>query len=119
MMAESSTMKQSVPARRKLSAGLGFAYATLGLRAGEARVDAIREAARISAQTIQEVTKEEEDRLVTLADVATSAYRLLDPRKRLKRIERIQLSIISERALELPQGARQPLFGLRPRKSAS
>jgi len=117
-MTQPSTAKQTLPSRRRLSSGLGFAYATLGLRAGEARVDAIREAARVSANGIQELTQESEERLVTLADVATSAYRLLDPRKRIRRIERIQLSIISEQALELPQGSRRRLFNGAPRSSA-
>lgn len=96
--------------KRRLSVGLGYAYATLGLRAGEARVDAIRQAARKSASEIQVITQGQSDQIESLADVAVSAYLLLDPRKRVRRIERIQLSIPSERALELPQNARRKLL---------
>lgn len=103
----------------RLSSGLGFAYATLGLRAGEARVDAIREAAKVSANSIQELSHEDERSIVTLADVATSTYRLLDPRKRVRKIERIQLSILSERALEMPQRARRPLVDCQQCNSAT
>ena len=118
-MSPKSLVQNPSPPGRRLSSGLGFAYATLGLRAGEARVDAIREAAAVSASTVQDFPSVLDDRVVTLADVATSAYRLLDPRKRVRRIERIQLSIISERAMELQQRSRRPLLELRHCQSAT
>jgi hypothetical protein len=42
-----------------------------------------------------------------LSDVAISTYRLLDPRQRTHRIERIQLCIVSERSRELVQDSRR------------
>ncbi|MBX3422926.1 MAG: hypothetical protein KF752_15335 [Pirellulaceae bacterium] len=96
--------------KRSLSNGLGSAYATLGLRVSEARVDAIRSAAQASAAKLQEVVADPNQRIELLSSVATSAYRLLDPRRRANRLERIQLCIVSERASELQQAARRPLI---------
>lgn len=88
--------------------GLGHAYATLGLRAREARIDAIRSAAQKAAQVINAVSDLDRDQM--LAEVALSTYRLLDPRKRVRQIERIQLCIFSERALELQAQSRRSLL---------
>jgi|LakMenE18May11ns_1017448.scaffolds.fasta_scaffold9925735_2 hypothetical protein len=89
------------------STGLGYAFATLGLRANEARVDAIRKAAQASAVRLQELAQDSDERIDLLSDVAISTYRLLDPRQRTHRIERIQLCIVSERSRELVQDSRR------------
>jgi hypothetical protein len=103
------TQNHQQPARR-LSRGLGYAYATLGLRAGEARVDAIRFAAHTSADQLKQAVDSQDNLVELLADVATSTYRLLDPRKRVRKMERIQLCLISEMALELQQSSKKPLI---------
>jgi hypothetical protein len=93
-----------------MSTGLGHAYATLGLRAQEARIDAIRQAACSTAQKIQEFANDDGEREGLLAEIALCAYRLLDPRKRVRQIERVQLCILSERSLELQAQSRKPLL---------
>lgn len=96
---------------RRLSTGLGHAYATLGLRAREARVDNIRSAAARTAADVRKFANHEsEEREAMLAEVALCTYRLLDPRKRVRQIERIQLSILSESAMELQALSRRPLL---------
>lgn len=101
-----SKIKASRKAGR-LFQGLGYAFATLGLRANEARVDAIRKAAQASAVRLQEVAQDSDERIVLLSEVAVSTYRLLDPRQRTHRAERIQLCIVSERSRELVQDSRR------------
>jgi hypothetical protein len=94
----------------RLSTGLGHAYATLGLRAREARIDAIRQAAVATASKVQEFADNGNEREGLLAEVALCTYRLLDPRKRVRQIERIQLCILSERSLEMQAQSRKPLL---------
>ena len=93
-----------------LSTGLGFDFATLGLRAHEARVDTIRRASQATAAKLQEVVVDHDERLPLISDVVVSTYRLLDPRRRKRKIERIQLCIESERSRELQQSSRRPLL---------
>lgn len=100
----------------RLSTGLGQAYATLGLRAREARVDSIRAAGKKSAQEVKLVAVTSNERESLLAEVALCTYRLLDPRKRVRQIERIQLCIISEQAAELQAQSRRPLFAASSRR---
>ncbi len=94
---------------RHSARGLSGSYAALGLRVGEARVDAIRQAAFTTAKKISAVAESREELTLGLADVAVSAYRLLDPRKRERRIERIGLAIISELGLDQLQNSRKSL----------
>lgn len=90
---------------------LGYDFAMLGLRARESRVEVIREAASTTAYRIQRASLEASaDRETLLSDLATSTYRLLDPRKRGKLMERVQLSIFSESDFERQQLSREPLF---------
>lgn len=98
----------TLPSKRPYLNSLGYAYATLGLHAGEARVDAIRHAASVSARSLKQVVTSRDELVRTLADVVTSTYRLLDPRKRVRPVERIQLCLNSERAFELQQKSRRP-----------
>ncbi|MCA9129664.1 MAG: hypothetical protein KDB22_21405 [Planctomycetales bacterium] len=86
---------------RRKSGLLGYDFALLGLRAKEARVEVIRRAARETAEKIQDrfPNKFEQDGLI--GELATSTYRLLDPRKRSEQMERVQLSVFSEADLEL------------------
>ncbi len=114
-----STAPQMQPSQTsRLSTGLGHAYATLGLRAREARVDNIRAAAQKTARKIKEFSDSESEQENLLSEVALCTYRLLDPRKRLRQIERIQLSILSENALELQAQSRRPLLAQPRRKVA-
>ncbi len=90
---------------------LGYDFALLGLSARESRVEVIREAARNTASRIQQLPDQAEDeRDMLLSDLATSTYRLLDPRRRRKPLERIQLSIFSESDFDLQQKSRAPLL---------
>jgi hypothetical protein len=107
------------PKTSRLSTGLGHAYATLGLRAREARIDAIRQATLRSAQKVQEIADGDTERDELLAEVALCAYRLLDPRKRVRSIERIQLCILSERSLEMQAQSRKPLVLSQPGRFSS
>jgi hypothetical protein len=107
------------PKTSRLSTGLGHAYATLGLRAREARIDAIRQAALRSAQKVQEIADGDTERDELLAEVALCTYRLLDPRKRVRSIERIQLCILSERSLEMQAQSRKPLVLSQPGRFSS
>src|SRR5690606_30029173 len=89
---------------------LGYDFALLGLKVSESRVSVIRRAARRTAARIQQVTDNdsiEADQM--LSDLAWSTYRLLDPRRRVKSHERIQLSIFDDSDFELQKGSRTPL----------
>ena len=90
---------------------LGYDFALLGLRGREARVARIRQAARQTAERIRSAdlaVRESEQAM--LAELATSTYRLLDPRKRRQTTERVQLCILSESDLELQQASRDCLL---------
>lgn len=92
------------------SNSLGYDFALLGLKVSESRVSVIRRAASRTAARIQKVTYSdsiEADQM--LSDLASSTYRLLDPRRRAKPHERIQLSIIDDSDFELQKGSRAPL----------
>lgn len=105
-----ATSSQMQPTSSRLSTGLGHAYATLGLRAREARVDNIRTAAQKTARKIQQFSDSESEREALLSEVALCTYRLLDPRKRVRQVERIQLCILSENSLEMQAQSRRSLF---------
>lgn len=89
---------------------LGYDFALLGLPAREARVEVIRKAAMNTAFRIHEAAIDAEDQDAMLSDLAVSTYRLLDPRRRRRIMERIQLSIYSEEDLELQKNARGELL---------
>lgn len=89
---------------------LGYDYALLGLPAREARVEVIRKAAMNTASRIHEAAIDAEDQDAMLSDLAVSTYRLLDPRRRRRMMERVQLSIYSEEDLELQKNARSELL---------
>jgi hypothetical protein len=90
---------------------LGYDFALLGLNASEARVDVIRRAATRTAARIHDASDGDEAELdLMLSDLVSSTYRLLDPRRRAKMMERVQLSIVSDSDLELQQGPRLPLL---------
>lgn len=89
---------------------MGYDFALLGLKVSESRVSVIRRAASRTAARIQQVANSdsiEADQM--LSDLASSTYRLLDPRRRVKPHERIQLSMIDDSDFELQQGSRAPL----------
>lgn len=94
----------------RLSVGLGHAYATLGLRAREARIDSIRLAAQKASQSVRACADDASERQRLLTEVALCTYRLLDPRRRPRQIERIQLSILSENAMEMQARSRKQLL---------
>ncbi len=81
-------------------------YRFLGLKRGESRSDVIRSAAEAMATALS--VNEHHFRIVTAdkrrADIATAAYRLLDPRGRRDLYERVQLSYPIDRdEVELPK----------------
>ncbi len=96
--------------RKKSSAvsSLGYDFARLGLRGREARVEVIRRAAKQTAAKIPDSLPDAE-RNEMLAELATSTYRLLDPRKRNRPMERVQLSMGPEIEPTLATVARKPL----------
>lgn len=97
-------------AQRTADMSLGYDFALLGLKASESRVDIIRQAASDTAARIQQVTRSDEDESkLMLSNLASSTYRLLDPRRRQKSGERIQLSIVSDADFEQQKGSRIPL----------
>ncbi len=94
---------------------LGFDFALLGLKASEARVEIIRQAACDTAARIQHITGSDEDESkLMLSNLASSTYRLLDPRRRQKSGERIQLSIVGDTDFEQQKGSRIPLISFAP-----
>ena len=93
------------------SRSLGYDFALLGLKVSESRVDVIRRAASRTAARIQRVASDDESEAAQmLSDLASSTYRLLDPRRRSKSRERIQLSILDDIDFELQKGSRAPLL---------
>ncbi len=95
------------------SRSLGYDFALLGLKVSESRVDVIRRAASRTAARIQRVASDDEaEAAQMLSDLASSTYRLLDPRRRSKLRERIQLSILEDNDFELQRGSRAPLVDL-------
>jgi hypothetical protein len=105
-----SAAKKQKPTGRDLVRSLGYDFALLGLNAREARSEVIREAAASIALRIQQAASEQGERDAMLSDLATSTYRLLDPRRREKHFERIQLSIFGEPDFARQQEAREPLI---------
>ena len=100
-------------AERGLARPLGYDLALLGLSSREARVDAIRDAAQRRAKSIQGSAKlVDEQRQELLSELATSTYRVLDPRKRSKLMERVQLCLISDADYELQQQSHVPFAEL-------
>ncbi len=113
-MVTSFDVSATEPPSAAVSSPLGYEFALLGLRARESRVDVIRAAAQRTAERIHEAVvgdPREQDQM--LSELATSTYRLLDPRRRKKPLERIQLCIFSESDLEQQQSSREPLLGPR------
>lgn len=84
-------------------------FKRLGLSVSESRVEVIREAAIEAACHIRQL-EESRERKLELSNLAVSTYRLLDPRRRARYYERVQLSIYSERDMELQEQSRKPLF---------
>lgn len=115
----SSTVHSYTSNQRVRTKSLGYDFALLGLSVSESRVDIIRQAASQTAARIQQVANDdinEVDQLLT--DLASSTYRLLDPRRRVKSRERIQLSIVNEADYELQKGSRSPLLSFAPSQEA-
>ncbi len=114
-MVTKSGQSTSTNCKQPASKSLGYDFALLGLVASEARVDIIRQAARETAARIQQVASEDADEAdQLLSSLASSTYRLLDPRRRKKSGERIQLSIVGETDFELQKSSRTPLISFAP-----
>lgn len=71
----------------------------LGLKRGESRVNVIRQAAQEMASLLTDAELEYDAEVLTKRrlEIALAAYRLLDPRRRTRRLERIHLSLPMER----------------------
>lgn len=107
---EDSKTNLGLPARP-----LVYDFAVLGLRSREARVEAIRDAAQRRAKSIQSASDMVADeRQELLCELACSTYRVLDPRKRSKLMERIQLCLIGDGDFDMQQSARAPLLDPAP-----
>ena len=89
------TLAPTNPLPKSRAGSLGYDFALLGLKGREARVDVIRVAAERTASKIPD-TLEGAERVEMLAELASSTYRLLDPRRRTRSMERVQLSMASE-----------------------
>jgi hypothetical protein len=86
-----------------------YDFAVLGLSSREARVEAIRDAAQRRAKSIQGSSELVADqRRDLLGELATSTYRVLDPRRRSKMMERVQLCLLTDCDYELQQRAHTP-----------
>lgn len=98
------------PASAIHSGSLGYDFALLGLKNRESRVEVIRHAASKTAEKIQALPEgaTEKDRL--LSDLAVSTYRLLDPRKRTRSLERVQLCVYGEGDLDMQKSSRAPIL---------
>lgn len=95
---------------------LGYDFALLGLQARESRVEVIRNAAEKTALRIQS-DAEDDQRLDMLSELAASTYRLLDPRRRRRTMERVQLSNMADFEPSLATVGKAPL--LEPEISAA
>ena len=89
---------------------LGYDFALLGLKNRESRVEVIRHAARKTSEKIHELGGNEDERDRLLSELAVSTYRLLDPRRRARSMERVQLSVYGEGDLELQKASRVPIL---------
>jgi len=102
-LSPSSQLSQS-----RAQSSLGYDFALLGLRGREARVDVIRGAASKIAARIPE-SLDDSARVEMLSELAASTYRLLDPRRRKRSLERVQLSMCTENDPALATVALKPL----------
>lgn len=85
----------------------GFDYALLGLRANEARVSVIRRAALQVARRINGAANGPQEGSEMRMHLAVSTYRLLDPRRRNRLVERVQLSVFGEDDMEAQRRSRR------------
>ncbi|RMF41732.1 MAG: hypothetical protein D6753_09040 [Planctomycetota bacterium] len=90
--------------------GLGYDFALLGLRAHEARVGRIRQAAEATADRIRAADLDRSEEASMLGAVALATYRLLDPRRRRRTAHRIRLCVLEEEDLQRAESARRPLL---------
>ena len=102
------TLSPSKPHSKSRPQSLGYDFALLGLKGREARVDVIRIAAERTASKIP-ATLETAERVEMLTELAASTYRLLDPRRRVRPLERVLLSMGTENDPLLATVGRQPL----------
>ena len=94
--------------KSRAQSSLRYDFALLGLQSREARVDVIRVAAERTASKIPD-TMETSERVEMLTELAASTYRLLDPRRRQRSLERVLLSLGSENDPAPATVGRQPL----------
>ena len=99
----------------KLTRPYSYDFAVLGLNTRESRVDAIRAAAHRRAGRIHAAPElPSGERQELLSELAVSTYRVLDPRRRPKLMERIQLALISDLDYERQQVSHSPLLDSDP-----
>ncbi len=106
----SLTLLPNSSRRQSADPGLGYDFALLGLRAHEARVGRIRQAAASTADHIRMSGLDRSEMTSLLGDVALATYRLLDPRRRHRFTHRIQLCVLDEEDLQRAHAARRPLL---------
>jgi hypothetical protein len=78
-------------------------FRRLGLMPSEARVDVIRQAAGLRGASLREEAKGDRSAIARWAELATSTYRVLDPRQRARLVERVQLCQAEPVAFRRPQ----------------
>ncbi|MFN3191593.1 MAG: hypothetical protein ACE361_13875 [Aureliella sp.] len=96
--------------KRAASDALGYDYAVLGLPARESRTRVIRQAADRTLDRIQDVAADRTEYDEMVSKVLVSTYRLLDPRRRQRSVERVQLSVFSEDDWDRQRCSRRPLI---------
>lgn len=109
MMSTVESPKRSMLATNSVVNSLGYDFAVLGLKANESRLAIIRKAACKAADRINEAATDLDEHDAMLSQLATSTYRLLDPRRRKRSHERVQLCVFSEDDLERQKSSRKPL----------
>lgn len=103
-------LSSALPVDCEQSDGLGFDFALLGLRANESRVSVIRRAAKQTAARIGQLPEGRDVQVEMRAQLAKSTYRLLDPRRRRRPNERVQLCVFSEEDLDAQKRSRSALL---------
>ncbi|MEM8733160.1 MAG: hypothetical protein AAGG44_03000 [Planctomycetota bacterium] len=107
---KSSLKRVQAAAKRVAADALGYDYAVLGLPARESRTRVIRQAADRTLDRIQDVATDRDEYDQMVSKVLVSTYRLLDPRRRQRSVERVQLSVFSEDDWDRQRSSRQPLI---------
>ncbi len=110
MPTQSRKQKTLSPSRYRRDR-LGYDFALLGLSTRESRGNFIRRAAKRTASQIRSLADvNASQQTYLLGELAASTYRLLDPRRRRRMAERVQLCVYTELDFELQKLANRGWF---------